>query len=141
MDIDNIPLGVDFREHVAKTLENADIVLAIIGRKWAGGTTKQKARISLSTDPLRIELEKAFELGIAVVPVLVDGATMPDPDKLPESLKELPFRNAAFVDSGRDFHPHIDRLIRAMDLILIRSSSNLSVDGLASREPAFSSSE
>jgi hypothetical protein len=136
MDIDNIPLGVDFREYVARTLENADIVLAIIGRKWAGGTTKQKTRIFSSTDPLRIEIEKAFEFGIPVLPVLVDGATMPDPDKLPESLKELPFRNAAIVDNGRDFHPHIDRLIRSMDLILEKSSSNPSVEGSATREPA-----
>ena len=36
MDIDDIPLGVDFREHVANALARCRIVLAVIGDLWAG---------------------------------------------------------------------------------------------------------
>jgi hypothetical protein len=43
---------------------------------------------------------------------------MPQPDGLPSSLKDLPYRNAAEVSAGRDFHQHIERLLRSMDAIL-----------------------
>ena len=115
MDIDSIPFGVDFRKYVAETLANTDVVLTIIGPKWAGGVKKQKTRIHDPADPVRIELETALQLQIPIIPVLVNGAVMPESEKLPETLKELSFRNAASVDAGRDFHPHVDRLIRSVD--------------------------
>jgi hypothetical protein len=34
---------------------------------------------------------------------------------LPDSLKAIAYRNAAEVDTGRDFHQHMERLIRSMD--------------------------
>jgi len=43
---------------------------------------------------------------------------MPNRDQLPDSLKDLVYRNGLDVDSGRDFDQHIDRLIRSIDPIL-----------------------
>src|SRR5262249_5439431 len=60
----------------------------------------------------------ALQRGIPVIPVLVDGARMPAPSDLPETLQDFAYRNAAAVDTGRDFHPHMDRLIRTLDTIL-----------------------
>jgi formylglycine-generating enzyme required for sulfatase activity len=40
---------------------------------------------------------------------------MPNIDQLPDSLKELVYRNGLVVDSGRDFDQHIERLIRSID--------------------------
>src|SRR5262245_3939563 len=111
MDIDSIPFGVDFRDHIQSVLTHADALIAIIGPKWLGARKNEKVRLELPDDPVRIELEKAFELGIPVVPILVSGATMPEHDKLPPSLSALSFRNAASVDAGRDFHQHMERLI------------------------------
>jgi TPR repeat protein len=45
---------------------------------------------------------------------------MPDVDQLPDSLKELVYRNGLNVDSGRDFDQHIERLIRDIESILAR---------------------
>ncbi len=114
MDIDNIPYGRDFRSHIDDVLKKTDIVLAIVGPKWAafeGG----KARIADPADPVRIEIETAMALGVSVLPVLVGGATMPTDLDLPESLVGFAFRNAAEVQSGRDFGHHMERLIRAVD--------------------------
>src|SRR6266851_2451181 len=36
MDIDNIPFGTDFREHIRQVLTQTDIVIAIIGPRWTG---------------------------------------------------------------------------------------------------------
>jgi len=46
---------------------------------------------------------------------------MPKGSALPDSLQKLSFLNAAEVDDGRDFHQHLDRLIRAMDRLLTES--------------------
>lgn len=70
------------------------------------------------TDWVRIEIEAALAKKIPVIPVLIDGTALPPPFELPEGLRDLAFRQAAPVDSGRDFHPHIDRLIKAMDQLL-----------------------
>jgi hypothetical protein len=117
MDIDSIPLGVNFRTYIAEALQHTDLLLAIIGPAWYRDG-KDKVRISHPTDPVRIEIEKAFELKIPVWPVLVNNADMPDPSALPPSIQELSDHNAAFVASGRDFHPHMDRLIRQIDRFL-----------------------
>jgi hypothetical protein len=70
------------------------------------------------TDPVRIEVETALKRSIPVIPVLIDGAAMPSGPALPETLAEFAFRNATEVDSGRDFHHHMDRLVHALDRIL-----------------------
>ena len=120
MDIDSIPIGVNFRDYVAGALRDTDIMLVIIGPKWLGDS-KRKNRIRNPADPVRIELEKAFEHGILVWPVLVDNAAMPGPANLPELLMALSDQNAATVSAGRDFHAHMDRLIRQMSAQLLAS--------------------
>src|SRR5580692_6751113 len=118
MDIDSIPFGVDFRDHIGEALRETDMLVAVMGPKWTGIHKGGRSRIREENDPVRIEVEKALERRIPVIPILVNSATMPKTDELPERLKELSYRNAATVDSGRDFHQHMDRLIRSIDQIL-----------------------
>jgi hypothetical protein len=118
MDIDSIPYGFDFREHVKTALLQNDILLAVMGPTWAGLDAIGHSRINDETDPVRIEVETALKRNIPVIPVLVGGAKMPSPADMPDGLKDLAFRNAAQIDAGRDFHQHMERLIRSMDRIL-----------------------
>jgi hypothetical protein len=126
MDIDSIPFGMDFRKNIADVLSKNDLLLAVIGADWLGtassgrtpGLAPGHGRIHDQDDPVRIEVETALQRGIPTIPVLVGGAGMPKADDLPDSLKNLSFHNAAEVDSGRDFHAHMDRLIRSMDAAL-----------------------
>lgn len=117
IDIDSIPPGVNFREFITKTMQDAGVLLAVMGTQWAGRTKNNKARIHSPSDFVRIEVEKAFEFGIPVIPVLVNGSTMLDASELPESLANLAFQNAIVVSSGLDFRQHADRLTRAIDRI------------------------
>lgn len=118
MDIDSIPFGIDFRDYIKEALDQTDALLAIMGKQWLGPSGSGPSRIMEETDPVRIEVETALARGIAVIPVLIDDATMPQPADLPDGLKNLAYRNAAYVDSGRDFHLHMDRIIRSMDKLL-----------------------
>src|SRR5205823_8041883 len=83
MDVDNIPFGIDFRDHINQALNEGDVVVAIIGPKWLGPLKGRKARIFDETAPVRVEIETALKRGIAGVPTLVDGAKMPQPEDLP----------------------------------------------------------
>jgi len=125
MDIDNIPFGMDFRKNIAEALAKNDLLLAVIGPEWLGTAPSGLGRIHDPDDPVRIEVETALQRGIPTIPVLVGGADMPKADDLPDTLKSLTFHNAAEVDSGRDFHAHMDRLIRSMDAALKGKSWHL----------------
>jgi formylglycine-generating enzyme required for sulfatase activity len=115
MDIDAIPLGVDFREHLHREVGECDVVLAVIGRNWFGRTAEGVRRLDDPKDFVRIEIEAALARGIPVIPVLIDKVTMPAESELPASVASLAYRNAILVDPGRDFHGQVDRLIRGID--------------------------
>jgi hypothetical protein len=117
MDIDSIPLGFDYREQMRDALSDNKVMIAVIGPKWLGGRGKD-ARINANNDPVRIELETAFQQRMRIIPVLVSGATMPKAADLPQSLQGLCYINAGEVDGGRDFRQHMTRLIYAIDQIL-----------------------
>ena len=123
IDIDSIPVGVDFREQIKRELSKNDALLVLVGPKWRGAGKGGRARINDENDPVRVEVETALARGIPVVPILVNGATMPKPNELPESLRNFSFHNAATVDAGQDFHPHMERLIRSLDRVLGRESA------------------
>jgi hypothetical protein len=114
-DIDNIPLGMDFREHIRSVIDECDIVLAVIGRNWTGGKSASVNRIMRADDPVRIEIEEGLKARALVVPVLVGGAHMPTAASLPPSLEEFPARNAATLATGLDFNHHIGSLFAKLD--------------------------
>jgi len=122
MDIDSIPFGEDFREHIDSAVGQCDVVLAVIGTKWAGETGAHR-RLDDPKDFVRIELESALHRNLPVIPILIDHATMPGEADLPPSLAHLAFRNAIEVDQGRDFDPHVDRLIRGIEFHFQKSSA------------------
>ena len=114
IDIDNIPFGGDFRKHIADALTSSDLLVAVIGRDWIGQRENGPARIMNAADPVRVEIETAIRSSVPILPVLIDGAMMPDPEQLPDSLNEFAFLNALEVESGRDFKVHIQRLFGAV---------------------------
>jgi TIR domain len=119
MDFDSIPYGVDFRDHIAQTLEGADILVAVIGPGWLGQRPGESTRrIDDATDFVRLEIAGALQRGIPVIPILVDTTPMPKEDTLPDDLKPLVFRNALVLDTGIDFHHHADRLITGVRSLL-----------------------
>jgi hypothetical protein len=121
MDLDTIPFGVDFREHLGQAVARCDVLLAVIGEAWLdvrfeNGPRQGQRRLDDPADFVRIEVESALARNIPVIPVLVGKAAMPAEQELPQgTLRALAFRNAAEVRSGRDFHDHVSRLIRGIE--------------------------
>src|SRR6476646_3018796 len=78
MDVDNIPIGVNFEEYLKSQVAACDVVLSVIGPNWlnAKDETDQR-RLDKPDDFVAIELAR----DIPVIPVLVDGTRMPkEPD-------------------------------------------------------------
>ena len=113
MDIDNIPPGIDFLQHIRGTISRSDVLLAVIGKDWLNKGNKK--RLASPDDIVRIEIQTALESGILVIPVLVDNAKMPTARNVPDALKDLLSRNGVVIDPGRDFHVHMDRLTRGIE--------------------------
>jgi tetratricopeptide (TPR) repeat protein len=124
LDIDTIPFGVDFRQHLDQAVGRCDVLLAVIGEQWLEvrqpeGPRQGQRRLDDPADFVRIEIQSALARGIPVIPILVGRAAMPDVQQLPDGpLRELAYRNAAEVRSGRDFRDHVDRLIRGIERLL-----------------------
>src|SRR5437763_1874471 len=123
LDIDTIPFGVDFRQHLDQAVGRCDVLLAVIGEQWLDarhreGPKQGQRRLDDPADFVRIEVLSALARDIPVVPVLVGKAAMPGEQELPEGLRDLAYRNAAEVRSGRDFRDHVDRLARGIDHVV-----------------------
>jgi len=114
-DVDSIPPGIDFKEHLEKAVGKCKIFLVVIGDRWLEMTDSlQNNRLYDPRDFVRIEIEAALSRNILVIPLLVRGASMPAEEQLPASLRKLVYRNALPVRSDPDFHRDMDRLIEAI---------------------------
>jgi hypothetical protein len=116
-DIEKIPPGIDFRQYISETLLRAKVLIAVIGPRWLGPREDGQLRIAAADDPVRIEIETALQIGIQVIPILVNDAVMPRAEDIPQSLGNFAFRNAFIVDGGRDFHHNMDGLITHLNQI------------------------
>jgi TIR domain len=120
-DVDSIPLGIDFRQHLEGALSQCRVLLAVMGERWSGtDAATATRRIDDPSDHVRIELELALARNIPVIPVLVRSFSIPAPDKLPQSLQSLAYRNGINVRPDPDFHGDMDRLIKGIGSHLTR---------------------
>ncbi len=112
-DVDNIALGVDFREVLDQTVSQCQVLLAVIGAEWLTVSGHDgRSRLEDPADFVRIEIESALKRDIPVIPLLVSGAKMPAAEDLPDSLRGFAFRNGTQIRPGPDFNVDMARLIK-----------------------------
>lgn len=102
MDVAGIAPGRDFRKVIDTNVANCSVLLAVIGKRWLEAKDEVgKRRIDDPADFVRLETASALKRDIPVVPVLVQGATMPRAEQLPAELADLAFRNAVELSHAR----------------------------------------
>ncbi len=116
-DIESIPLGQNFSNVLDEATATCNVMLVVIGPQWAGITDAQgNKRLFDPADFTRIEVETGLaHTEILVIPVLVMNATMPGANDIPESMRDLLFRNAISVRNDPDFTADMQRLIQGID--------------------------
>jgi hypothetical protein len=102
MDIGGIARGQDFAQAIESALNACEVVLVLIGNAWVSCTGQDgRRRLDDPRDWVRLEVAAALRRDILVVPVLIDGARLPDPASLPEELRPLCQRNACDLSDLR----------------------------------------
>ncbi|MBF6592540.1 MAG: TIR domain-containing protein, partial [Ktedonobacterales bacterium] len=124
IDVDSIPPGVNFERYIADILRQCGVQLAIIGPRWLDIRGKDgRRRLDDPQDPVRLEIEGALAQRIPIIPLLVEGATMPDPASLPPTLRELVKHHGMPVRYNPDFDGDMRRVIAAIEGWLTPSTS------------------
>jgi hypothetical protein len=135
MDIDSIPFGLDFRDHIRETLDRCDVMVALVGPNWVGHDSAGK-HILDETDWVRIEIEAALNKKIPLIPLLIDGSRMPKPDELPEALRNFVFRQSAAIDRD-NFRAQMDKVIASIDQHLSKLAAKAPIE-IPELKPALS---
>ena len=122
MDVTTIRPGEDFRKVIDSAVASCDVLVALIGKEWAKSVDAAgKRRLDNGKDFVRFETAAALKRDVRVIPVLVQGASMPEADELPEDLKPLAYRNALELSHTRwDFDVRV--LIETLDRLVASPS-------------------
>jgi hypothetical protein len=119
MDIDTIEPGEDFVTVIENAVGSCGILIAIIGRNWLTGTGGTTGRLDNPNDFVRLEIATALRRDIRVIPVLVQRASMPKPQDLPDDLAKFTRRNAVELSDLR-WQSDVDQLISVMERVLVK---------------------
>jgi len=98
MDVADIAPGDEFAHVIDAELSSCGAVLAVMGPRWreAFGDARD------GPDYVLLELRQALDhTGVAVVPVLVHGATLPSAAELPHEIASLAGRQAFAIRDDR----------------------------------------
>lgn len=113
-DHDSIVAGDDFAAAIRRAIDASTVLIVVIGRSWLGAALADgRRRLEDPQDWVRLEIEAAFDAGLGVVPVLVEGATMPAKAQLPPSLAPLARCQAVELSETR-WRYDTDRLAQAL---------------------------
>ncbi len=121
MDVTAIEAGVDFVDVLHKAVGSCDALLAVIGPQWVSATHNGKRRLDDPRDFVRLEIAGALERKVRVLPVLVEGASVPSTEDLPADLQPLTRRQAIELRDAR-WDDDIDRLVEGLEKLLQAAS-------------------
>jgi hypothetical protein len=120
-DGETLEAGLNFDQSIAKALNESNVLLAMIGPHWMKvADSKGVKRLQKPDDWVRKEIAEAIKRNIRVIPVLVNGADMPDPDELPEDLKELSMKHAQELTSSR-WNYDVGVLTKVLEKFIMRN--------------------
>ena len=114
MDVDKLHPGDDFEQGLEHSLASCKVLLAVMGPDWTSMTdSKGKRRLNNADDFVRKELRSALDKKVRIIPVLINGAKMPDASELPDDIKGLAKRQAMEIRHER-FSADVDALAKAI---------------------------
>jgi hypothetical protein len=113
-DVLDIAPGADYSAVIDRALDNSDALLAVIGPGWLTASTSHGSpRLFAADDYVRLEIARALDRDVRVVPVLVGGASLPPADALPDALQRLAQRQAVVLHD-ETWHQDVDGLMRSL---------------------------
>lgn len=123
MDVNTMGPGARFKEVLEDAVGKCHAMVVVIGREWS--SADNLAKLQRPDDYVRREVGTALVRRVPVIPVLVNGASLPSAARLPKDLEALPEHNAIDV-RHTSFDADVARLVdglKALGLSPIRAPS------------------
>lgn len=123
LDLEGIRPAQAWADSIGAALSHCRVGVVVIGPRWlAPGADGGTPRLQLPDDVLRREVATLLASGKTVVPVLVDGARLPEADALPSDLAMLPRLQTLTIGQG-DWEATFGLLLRTIDAVLEQPNS------------------
>ena len=121
VDTASIAYGEAFPDRIASAIRGCIVMLVLIGPYWLQSVEGAR-RIDDPDDWVRHEIEAGLQRReVIVIPVLLDGAVVPQAAELPESIKGLATRNAVAI-TGDDLAADIDSVVKSIERVRGRAA-------------------
>ncbi len=139
-DIEIVGPGDDFGQRIDEAVASSAALLAIISDRWlVDRNPAGKRPIGVPRDWVQREVEVALRRpGMLVIPVLIEGATMPGEQELPYDIRSLAMCNAMHL-SDRGWEDDVGRLIVALEEVVEASGATAALPTAARAGPAAAS--
>ncbi|MEM9894558.1 MAG: toll/interleukin-1 receptor domain-containing protein [Actinomycetota bacterium] len=129
LDVESVQPGDDFREVISDAVTSSCAMVVVIGPDWLR-PPPEPTPLHSASNFVRLEIESAFAAGLRVIPVLVDGAAMPNVDRLPSAVQKLAFLHAVTLRHeswGHDSGILVDALERLRERAAKRPATSESL--------------
>ena len=122
IDVQDIHPGQDFTQAIEGTLAKCHALLAVIGPHWL---EILRQRQQASEDFVQDEIAEALRRNLTVIPVLVDGAKMPESAELPVALQALSRHQAVEIRDNRfdDDFGQLASVLKAVPGLLMKDTA------------------
>lgn len=121
LDTIGIEPGAQFAQKIEREVGSCEIFIPLIGKRWLTMQGQAGRRLDDPEDFVRLEIATALTRDIrdiTVIPVLVDGAPIPDPEHLPKNIAGLPDRQHHELSNHR-WEYDADRLVTILKKDLV----------------------
>jgi len=120
---------------LARRVSQCSALVAVIGPDWLSARDAAGVpRIGCRNDLVTVAIAAAAARNLRIVPVLVDGASMPPVEALPDDLLSLAWREAFVL---RDLEKDVDRLVEILRGDATTGRQALSLPRLVLPRPSF----
>lgn len=107
MDQFSIRPGEIYPWVIQQAAAHCDVMVTIIGRKWL--TDENAKKLQSESDFLHREVVAALDRGTQIIPILVERAEVPDPQRLPYDMRRLSERQMLEL-SARHWQTDVEAL-------------------------------
>jgi hypothetical protein len=114
-DVESLLPGVNYVDFIREKLQLAHVMVVVIGPGWANDP-----RLHHPNDLHHEEIRTAIERGIHLLPVLVNGATMPRENQVPVDIQPLLHRQAIEITDTR-WDYDVGRVVENVEKVLAES--------------------
>ncbi|MBC8170374.1 MAG: SUMF1/EgtB/PvdO family nonheme iron enzyme [Anaerolineae bacterium] len=118
-DVEDLHPGIVWKDALSKAVADCEVMLVVIGKQWLNIADERDGsrRLDNPEDWVRFEVETALRLPqIRVIPVLVNGASLPSQQELPAALMRLTEHQIFELRDGASFKRDVEALIDGLGI-------------------------